>query len=215
MKLKYIFFDIDNTLFNSQELALRCRKNAMKAMIDAGLKADRDEAYEKLRSIVKKRGANYDRHFNELLEFYKADKPEIIAAGVVAYHDTKRAYLKPFPDVVPTMLKLSELGYDLGVITNGLAFKQWEKLIRLGLNHFFKVVVISEEVGFEKPSKEIFEKALEAGKCKAEEAVMVGDKESDINPARELGMKTISMSDVKADNNVKKFEEILDVIKNG
>jgi len=38
------------------------------------------------------------------------------------------------------------------------------------------VIVISEEVGIEKPDKRIFQLALEALKIKAEKAVMVGNR---------------------------------------
>jgi len=216
MKVKWIFFDIDNTLFNTKELALRARKNAIKAMIDMGLQVDDEEtAYEKLKRIIKRQGSNSDNHFNELVTSYNAEQPrKIIAAGVVAYHDTKKAYLTPFPDVVQTLLDLSEKGYKLGVISNGLGVKQWEKLIRLGVQHFFKLVIISEEVEIEKPQKGIFEKALNMANCKAGQSIMVGDREDDIAPAKLVGMHSISVNkEIKADYNINNFSEILDILK--
>jgi len=205
--MKWLFFDIDNTLFNSKELALRARQNAVEEMIDAGLPVKSvSDGYAKLRKIIDKTDSNASNHFNLLAEEYKVGhKSHIVAAGVVAYHDTKFAYLKPFPDVVPTLLELRKK-YHLGIITNGRAVKQWDKLIRLGVHHFFELVVISEEVGFEKPAKEIFESALKQAKCKASETVMIGDKESDF-AAKNVGMKVI---DVKKLEN---FSEILDNIK--
>lgn len=208
--IKWIFFDIDNTLFDSKELALRARKNAIKAMIDAGLEGEEEKLYEKLRGIVKKLGSNADTHFNELVKGVMGEESEgIIAAGVVAYHDTKKAYLRPFPEVVPVLIELTRKGYKLGIISNGKGVKQWEKLIRMGVEHFFEVVVISGVVEIEKPFKEIFERALGEAGCKAGEAVMVGDREDDIVPAKMLRMHTISMSKkVKADYNAMQFDEI-------
>ncbi len=205
MGLKWVFFDIDNTLFNSKELAEQARKNAIRAMIDAGLPAKSvNLAYRKLMKIVNKYSSNYPHHFNKLIEEYnvRKNKSQIVAAGVVAYHDTKFAYLKPFPDVVPTLLKLSKK-YKLGIITNGRAVKQWDKLIRLGLQHFFDMVIISEEVGFKKPDLRIFEIAIKKAKCKPSEAVMIGDREDDM-AAKEIGMKTI---------NIKKLEKFDKVLK--
>lgn len=212
--VKWIFFDIDNTLFDTKELALRARKNAIKAMIDAGLDEDEEKVYEKLRGIVKKLGSNSDQHFNELVKSLMGwESKRVIAAGVVAYHDTKRAYLKPFPEVVPTLVELTRRGYNLGIISNGIGVKQWEKLIRMGIQHFFKVVVISGVAEVEKPFKGIFEKAISEAGCKVKDAVMIGDKEEDIVPAKMLGMKTVSMNeDVKADFNAKNFEGVLKII---
>jgi len=206
---KWIFFDIDNTLFDSKELALRARKNAIKAMIDAGLEVEEDEAYKRLKRIIEKQGSNYDRHFDELIESYRAPSSRLVAAGTVAYHDTKNAYLVPYPEVVPTLLKLKESGHKLGIISNGLAKKQWEKLIRLGLQHLFEVVVISEDAGVEKPDEEIFKIAMQKAKCSATHSIMVGDKEDDVLPAKKLGMETIGINMKKARVCVENFDEII------
>jgi putative hydrolase of the HAD superfamily len=191
--LKAVFFDIDDTLYDSTTLARRARLNSIRAMIDAGLK-ERDEAklYSLLQKIIKKFGSNYPRHYDELLrELGLPWNPKIVAAGVVAYEHTKFGYLKPFPGVVPTLIELRQR-FRLGVISNGLAIKQWEKLINLSLHHFFDVVVTSEEVGCEKPSREIFEVAVRRLGVACEECVMVGDRiDTDIAGGKRAGMRTV------------------------
>ena len=60
------------------------------------------------------------------------------------------------------------------------------------LRQFFDVIVASAEIGYVKPDKKIFQKALELAGCTAEESIMVGDRlDNDIIPAKELGMNTI------------------------
>jgi len=220
-----VFFDIDDTLYDSTKLTTTARRNSIRAMIDAGLKGDEDEIFEILQKIIKKYGSNYPKHYDELLkELGFPWNPKIIAAGVVAYEHTKAGFLKPFPGVVPTLLKLKNK-YKLGVISNGLAVKQWEKLVALGLHHFFEVVVTSQEVGYEKPQKEIFEIAIKKLKLKPEQCVMVGDRlDIDIAGAKLAGMKTIrikkgkyakmkpSKEDEKPDYEIKEFEELLDIL---
>jgi len=194
-KIKAVFFDIDDTLYDSSVQAELARRNAVKAMIEAGLELDEEKAMKSLKRIVKKFGSNYQRHFNELLkESGQDENPRIVAAGMVAYHNTKMAYLVPLSDTVPTLLSLRDQGYKLGIITNGLAVKQWEKLIRLGLQHFFDAVVISEEIGKDKPEMEIFELAARRIGLKADEAVMVGDRiDKDISGANKTGMLTVQI----------------------
>lgn len=220
-----VFFDIDDTLYDSTKLTTTARRNSIRAMIDAGLKGDEDEIFEILQKIIKKYGSNYPKHYDELLkELGLPWNPKIIAAGVVAYEHTKAGFLKPFPGVVPTLLKLKNK-YKLGVISNGLAVKQWEKLVALGLHHFFEVVVTSQEVGYEKPQKEIFEIAIKKLKLKPEQCIMVGDRlDIDIAGAKLAGMKTIrikkgkyakmkpSKEEEKPDYEIKEFEELLDIL---
>lgn len=194
-KIKTVFFDIDNTLYDTTLQAEMVRRNAIKAMIEAGFAVEEEEALKALWEIVKEKGSNYPHHFDELLKkFGYSQNPRIIAAGIVAYHTTKSAYLVPYPDTIPTLLELRDRGYRLGIITEGIPVKQWEKLIRLGLQHFFHTVVISEEVKMFKPSPEIFRIAAEKAGCKTNEAAMVGDRlDKDIAGANLAGMATIQL----------------------
>ena len=62
----------------------------------------------------------------------------------------------------------------------------------MNLHHFFDEVITSEEVGFGKPHKRIFEKAMDKMNCEAENSIMVGDKyEIDIEGAIDSGMSAI------------------------
>ncbi len=189
------FFDIDNTLFDTRRLADASRRNAVRAMIESGLDADEDDAYDRLMAIVKMRGSNYGHHYDELLEgFGREGDARLVAAGIVAYHATKTAYLVPYPDTVPTLIGLRDRGVRLGVITDGLAVKQWEKLIRLGLQHFFDAVVISESEGKEKPETTAFFDGLSELDCKPDQALMVGDRlDKDILGANIAGMTSVQI----------------------
>jgi putative hydrolase of the HAD superfamily len=98
------------------------------------------------------------------------------------------------------------MGLKLGVITNGLAVKQWEKIIRLGLQHFFHAVVISEEAGVEKPNEKIFAKAAAKIKVNPRECMMVGDRlDQDIPGAKKAGFATVQV--VRGEQNQKPAEK--------
>jgi putative hydrolase of the HAD superfamily len=194
--IKAVLFDIDDTLFDTATLAKMARMNAVKAMVESGLPIhDIQSGYKVLVKIVEEYGANYDQHFDRLLEvFGHKQDPKIIAAGIVAYHDTKLAYLKPDPDVIPTLIALRDRGCKIGIVSNGRSVKQWEKIIRLGLQHFFHTVVISEEVGFEKPDAKIFELALKKLHVRADETAYVGDSiETDVFGANQTGLVSVRL----------------------
>ena len=220
--IKVIFFDIDDTLYDSTRLTEEARKNSIYAMIDAGLNIrDVDFLYRKLSEIIKRYGSNYPKHYDKLLEELNLRwDPKIIAAAVVAYEKTKHAYLKPYPGVISTLIELKKR-YKLGIISNGLAVKQCEKLVHMNIHNFFDYIIISELVKHEKPSLEIFRIALNIADAKPEESVMVGNNPvEDIEPAKKLGMITIRIRRGKyknlesnADFEIENFDEILNVIK--
>ena len=227
VKVRAVFFDIDDTLFDSTRLARIPRINAIKAMIECGLPlTDVMPGCNLIMKVVKKYGSNYEHHFDRLLEISGCKwDAKIMAAGIVAYHDTELAYLKPEPDVVPTLIALRDRGYELGIISNGRSIKQWEKLIRLRLHHLFHTVVISEDVGAEKPDTKIFHAALKQLNVKPEQAIYVGDRpETDVLGANKAGLISVRIIKRKQENNqllrgdlqpkytIRKFQELLKIL---
>ena len=97
----------------------------------------------------------------------------------------------PYSDAQSTLAALVDKGYKLGIIANQKLGTE-ERLESWGLRQYFEVIAASAEIGYAKPDKEIFVKALELAKCTAVESVMVGDRlDNDINPAKAIGMKTV------------------------
>ncbi len=217
---RYILFDIDDTLFPSTEFSTLARKNAINAMLGMGLKSDFPTLSGMLDSIIRKKGSNYARHFDDLCSALKVEEPSrYIAAAVAAYHDAK-ATIAPFPTVPITLLRLREDGYRLHVATSGSAIKQWDKLIRLGIAIYFDGVFVTDEVGEEK-GEGFYRKILGRLGAQPGECVMVGDREeADIAPARSVGIRTVRMlagkysdAPTKADYAIKDSRELLRILQ--
>ena len=82
--------------------------------------------------------------------------------------------------------------YPLTVVTNGFVEVQYEKFDRSGLRDCFAHIVLSEEVGCQKPNPRIYEEALRMNGISSEEAVMIGDSwNSDIQGAINAGIDQI------------------------
>lgn len=105
----------------------------------------------------------------------------------------------PFDDARATLHALAhprEAGmprYSLGIIANQPTWIR-ASMERWGLLEFFEAepIVISDEVAVSKPHAEIFQFALAQAGVAVEEAVMVGnDYLNDIEPAKQLGFRTI------------------------
>ena len=88
--LQAIFFDIDDTLFPTTEFARRARRNAVRAMVEAGLDVPEDQVYRELTEVIGEFTSNYERHYDHLLKRLgplatKSFNPGlVVAAGVVA-----------------------------------------------------------------------------------------------------------------------------------
>lgn len=95
-----------------------------------------------------------------------------LADNYSSYHDS---LICLFPNTIDTLTKLKATGYRLGLITNGSSQGQRVKLDRFGLNSFFEIILIDQEVGFGKPDIRIYEHALKLLKLTAQDAWMVGD----------------------------------------
>lgn len=190
---KAVFFDIDDTLLDTSSFAALARHAAIESMCENGLPLDGDEAFDMLMDIIKEKGSNYDKHFNILTkEVLGKEDPFLIALGMTTYHNVKFSLLRPFPRTSAILIYLKSKGYKLGAITNGITIKQWEKLIRLNLHHFFDIVITSEEVGCSKPDPEIYEEGLRRIGCRAEKSIMIGNKlDIDCMGAVNAGMSAI------------------------
>ena len=80
-------------------------------------------------------------------------------------------------DGLETVQKLHAVGrYKLAIVTNGLKDVQYDRLKAAGLHDFFDNIIISEEIGVQKPRKEFFEKSFQLiGNENPEEYMIIGD----------------------------------------
>jgi putative hydrolase of the HAD superfamily len=90
--------------------------------------------------------------------------------------------------------------YQLHIISNGFKETTLTKMHLSGLNPYFTQVIISEDVGVNKPNKLIFEHALAKASATKEESIMIGDSlEADIRGAQDFGLKAIFFNPLNAE----------------
>ncbi|XP_055543094.1 N-acylneuraminate-9-phosphatase [Wyeomyia smithii] len=89
-------------------------------------------------------------------------------------------YLAPGAEII-AMLKSLRRTYLLGIISNGPSAAQWEKIDRLGLNRYFDCILISADLPWAKPERNIFYAACHYLGVRPDECAMIGDKlETDV-----------------------------------
>ena len=88
--------------------------------------------------------------------------------------------------------------YPMVIVTNGFDEMQATKLSSSGIQNYFKSIVTSQRAGNKKPSKEIFDFALNEAGHSPEDAVMIGDNLlTDIVGARKAGLDTVYFNPTK------------------
>ncbi len=218
---KAILFDLDNTLIDFMGIKRMSCEAAVSAMIEAGVKLDKEKALKILFGLYDKYGIEYDKIFQKfLLKINRKIDYWILSKGIVAYRKISSGFLKPYPGVYKTLLKLKEKGFKLGIVSDAPRLKAWMRLCEMNIDDFFDVVVAFGDTNELKPSRLPFEKAINELKLKPSEVIMVGDNpERDIIGAKKLGMKTVlaryggnGKAGIKADYEINSFEELLKIV---
>jgi putative hydrolase of the HAD superfamily len=70
----------------------------------------------------------------------------------------------------------------------------YKSLRKIGISEFFNAVVVSQQIGWRKPSSNIFDFTLKCLEIQPKEAVYIGDSPNeDIKGAKQAGLKTVFM----------------------
>lgn len=190
--IKAVIFDLDNTLIDFLRFKKVCCSEAINAMIDAGLKINREKGMEILYKLFSEHGMEDPTIFQK---FLKKTVGEVdhkkLAYAINAYRAARIGVLTPYPGTKTALIKLKNKKLKLAIVTDAPKLKAWLRLTAMKLDDFFDVVVALEDTGRTKPSRVPFRAALKELKLAPEQCLMIGDRpERDMKGARKLGMKT-------------------------
>jgi len=182
-----VLFDLDETLLD-RDRAIMAYARRLRAELGLGC-GERDfvEAFVAAdeHGYADKRGVA-----NALIRNFRIKRP----AEWILAHWSKNAWkeLACNDGALELLDGLRRSGRKTGVVTNGSAASQRAKIANLGLADKADLIVISDEVGFAKPSREIFTYAARALGITAERCLFVGDNiEKDVIGSTAAGMKGV------------------------
>ncbi len=128
------------------------------------------------------------------------------------YKELHRAILReksdPYPEMFELVEKLKQNGYKVFVLSNSVP-PHAEVIKARGLYEPFDQVLLSQDLGLNKPDKQIYIKAVEKLGINPEETIFIDDKAENLIPAQELGMTTILAT--SPTQVVKSVQELLDL----
>ena len=91
--------------------------------------------------------------------------------------------------------------YNMYILSNGFKELQSHKMRTAGIDKYFDALILSEDIGVNKPNRELYEYALQKTGSKREESIMIGDMfETDIVGAANIGMEQIYFNPKRKEN---------------
>ena len=184
MKIKLIIFDLDGTLVNS----IADITNALNYAIEPyGFE---QLTVERTTSLV---GEGVTRLIEKLVGQQTADLKEVVLKRFLEYYSEHLTdFTVPYPGVRETLEMLGN--YRKAVISNKREDLSKRLLENLGLSRYFGIIWGSDSVPEKKPSPVPVREMLKKISCRADEAVIVGDSNYDIEAGRAAGVRTVAVS---------------------
>ena len=199
--MKYIIFDFDGTIGDSQSLIVKTLQDTMRAK---KLEVKSDEA------CAKTIGLRLDEAFVSLFGMSAEEGLECAATYREIFLDNKKTMIvQPFPHVIETLRELHHRGYILGMASsrNHCSLDGYVK--QMQLEDIFSSIVAGDDVEHVKPAPDMVFMALgemkgmknpvtsaEAGDVEdmLDEVLVVGDMTFDVDMAHNAGCKVCAVT---------------------
>ena len=203
--VRHLLLDLDDTLLDysggvddcwSASCTLGCADGALDlgALVPAVAASRRwfwDDAGRHRRERVNMLGA-WTKIVAHALESLGRPDRELAATIAQEFARRRRARMTLFPDALACLTRWRAAGVALGMVTNGDASQQRDKIARHDLAKYFDVIVIEGEFGAGKPDAEVYRHALSCLGARPEHTSMVGDHlDFDVAGSQALGMQGI------------------------
>lgn len=172
---KAVLFDLDDTLI-SEEQYIRSgyHKIAEYILMHYKLQADTEALFQELFALYQADAKNV---FNRMLDAHGIayEKEDILK--LVEIYRSHMPTITFFEDVLPTLTQLKEKDIKLGIISDGYAVTQKNKVKVLQADALFDRIILTDELGrdYWKPDARSFLMMAEAFHIEPSEMIYVGD----------------------------------------
>ena len=199
--MKYIIFDFDGTIGDSQSLIVKTLQDTMRAR---KLEVKSDEA------CAKTIGLRLDEAFVSLFGMSAEEGMECAATYREIFLDNKKTMIvQPFPHVIETLRELHRQGFILGMASSRNHCSLDGYVHQMQLENIFSSIVAGDDVEHVKPEPDMVFKALgemlgmknpgasaegENIKDVLTETLVVGDMNFDVDMAHHAGCKTCAVT---------------------
>ncbi|MFO7845406.1 MAG: YjjG family noncanonical pyrimidine nucleotidase [Balneolaceae bacterium] len=199
MPLRFIYFDLDNTLLDHNKAESKSHEAVFKQfpVFNALTLPEWLEVYQVVNHNlwVRYQAGEIDRHELHFSRFHNTmaelGLPTKQSKEIgITYMQKYREFWEWIEQAEETLATVSTI-FDVGIITNGFKETQHKKFDKLAMHRYTGQMIISEELGVLKPDPKVFDHATELAGVKRDEILYVGDSySSDIVGGVKAGWKT-------------------------
>lgn len=211
IKYKFILFDLDGTLINTNHLIIDSFRYTLKKHL-----------------CVDVEDCQILRYFGEplltTLERFSKDKAEAMFQTYISYNESIHdKSVEAFENVDLVLKNLADMGCIMSIVTSKRKVLAKRGLELFSLLQYFEKVIACEDTIKHKPEPDPIFKALSELNARPEAALMVGDSEYDIKCAKNAGVKSVFVSwseagihqnhDIEADYIINDIIQLIDIVK--
>lgn len=177
---KYVIFDFDGTIANTNDVIIESWQAAFKKYIGHEIPQEEIERTfgETIEYTIKQKLP--DEEWTEVRDFFRAYQKYECKAQVTV-----------FPGIPELLEELKSRGYILAIATSRTSTSYYSYIEKIGLRNYFDVEITLEDVSAHKPDPECLHVALEKLGADAEDAIMIGDTQFDIGCAVNAGVDSV------------------------
>lgn len=182
--VKAVVFDLDDTLISEKEY-IKSGYRHIAGIIENRFAMDKNQVFYDLMSFFKVSPFNV---FNRLYDKYQIEYSKEMILDLVNEYRGHFPDIQFYDDVLPCLLELKRTGVKVGIITDGYAIAQRQKLKAIQADEYFDEIIVTDELGREywKPHPKAFEIIKERFGVSFDEMIYVGD-----NPGKDFYISTI------------------------
>lgn len=221
--VKAVVFDLDDTLISEKEY-IKSGYRHIARIIEDKFSMDKNQVFDDLMNLFNVSPLNI---FNRLCDEYQIEYSKEMILDLVMEYRGHFPDIQFYNDVLPCLVGLKRSGVKVGIITDGYAIAQRQKLKAIHADEYFDEIIVTDEIGREywKPHPKAFELIKDKFKVNFDEMIYVGDNpEKDFYISRTYPIKTVRIlrdgvhsdknyfRDIKEDLNVVSLIDILNLL---
>ena len=191
--VRVVIFDLDDTLISERKY-IQSGYHYIAELVSRRVQESEQELYHLLMTLLKQSPKNV---FNRLFETLGIAYTNGDILELVEQYRSHSPIIDFYDDVLPCLEYLKGMDIKLGIITDGYANAQRQKLKVIQADDYFDEIIVTDELGkkYWKPHPKSFEKMRDLFNVRFSDMVYIGDNiaKDFITPNR-LGMITVHIN---------------------
>lgn len=189
--IKAVIIDLDDTLYSEEEYVYSGFRAVSFYLQQKGLV--KKDLYGLM--LTKFKEGNRTEIFNEILKAEDIEPKKELISSLLDVYRSHKPEISLFTDAAAFIDRIHGKKL-LGLLTDGYLNVQKNKVAALGIEHFFDLIVYTDEMGreFWKPHQAGYEKIMNTLDVTGNECIYIGDNPTkDFFSANKLGWKTVQI----------------------